>query len=202
MVDLKVPDLDLSKLNLSDLKVPSLSGNLKKILLGLCVVLGVAGLGLVGWTMYHSQEDQHEVKALGDAIASSEAELATLDKQVSTLIVSVGTYPSLRESDTYMAQFGSLADRGAATTERHRKTIEGVAVPEAYESIRAGYLQALDHLNRAYSLWSASAAAYDLGNYRDAEERIEEADAEWQAYEAAVAEYNQKIVQIQGNTAL
>ncbi|QYZ79167.1 hypothetical protein E2N92_06830 [Methanofollis formosanus] len=197
MVDLKLPDLDLSKLNLSDLKVPSLSGNLKKILMALCVVIGLLGLGLVGWTLYHSQEEQHEIGALRDAIASSETDLAGLDREVSALIASVGKYPSLKESDAYMATFRSLAGRGIDITERHRKTIEAIAVPETYERVRTGYLQALDHLNRAYTLWSASAEAYGRGSYRDAEERIDEADSEWQAYDAAIAAYNQEIVLMQ-----
>jgi hypothetical protein len=175
------------------LKIPSLPAvDRTKVLASLCIVLGVIGLCIGGWTLYHSLHQQHEVRALADAVASSEADLAALDREVSALLLSMGKNPSLRESDSYMASFGSLAKRGMAATARHRQAIDGIAVPEAYAGLKAAYLQALDHLNRAYTLWSDAAAAYDLRHYGEAEQRIGEADREWQAYAVAIGDYNRE----------
>lgn len=186
MVDLKLPELHL--------KIPSLPPvNRKKVLTALCIVFGVIGLCIGGWTLYHSLHQQHEVRALADAVASSEADLAGLDREVSALLMSVSKNPSLRESDSYMDSFGSLAERGMAATARHSQAIDGIEVPEAYAELKAAYLQALDHLNRAYTLWSASATAYDLRHYTEAEKRIGEADQEWQAYEKAILDYNRQV---------
>lgn len=186
MVDITMPDLHL--------KIPSLPAfDRKKVLAVLCIVVGVIGLCLGGWTLYHSLHQQHEVGALADAVASSEADLAALDREVSALLASPGKNPSLRESDSYMDSLGSLAERGMATTARHRQAIDGIAVPETYAGLKAAYLQALDHLNRAYTLWSAAAAAYDLRRYTEAEKRVGEADLEWQAYETAIRDYNRQV---------
>jgi hypothetical protein len=186
VVDLKLPELHL--------KIPSLPPvNRKKVLAALCIVFGVIGLCIGGWTLYHSLHQQHEVRALAAAVASSEADLAGLDREVSALLMSVSKNPSLRESDSYMDSFGSLAERGMAITARHRQAIDGIEVPETYADLKAAYLQALGHLNNAYTLWSASATAYDLRHYTAAEKMIGEADQEWQAYELAIGDYNRQV---------
>lgn len=177
-----------------DLKLPKFSPDKKKILTVLCVVLGVVGLCLAGWTLYHFLNEQHEVGSLDEAIASSETDLADLNRETSALLASVGKDPSIEESDAYMAKFEDLADRGVATTARHRQAIAAITVPESYVDLQDAYLQALDHLNRAYTLWSASATAYDLRQYSVAEKRIQEADTEWQAYQAAIEDYNLKVI--------
>lgn len=184
MVDLKLPAL----------KIPQFSPDKKKILAVLCVVVGVVGLCLAGWTLYHSLTEQHEVGSLREAIASSETDLADLNRETSTLLASVGKDPSIEESDAYMAKFEDLSGRGVATTTRHRQAIAAITVPESYVDLQDAYLQALDHLNRAYTLWSASATAYDLRQYSVAEKRIQEADTEWQVYQAAIKDYNLKVI--------
>jgi hypothetical protein len=178
----------------SDPKAPRFSLDRKKISAVLCVVFGVVGLCLAGWTLYHSLTQQHEVGSLGEAIASSETDLADLNRETSALLASVGKNPSIEESDAYMAKFEDLAGRGVDATTRHRQAIAAITVPESYVDLQATYLQALDHLNRAYTLWSASATAYDLRQYGEAEQRVREADTEWQAYQAAIEDYNLRVV--------
>lgn len=175
-------------------KTPRAPLDKKKILAVFCVVFGVVGLCLAGWTVYHSLTQQHEVTTLGGAIASSETDLADLNRETSTLLASVGKNPSIEESDAYMAKFEDLSGRGVATTARHRQAIAAITVPESYIDLQDAYLQILDHLNQAYTLWSASATAYDLRHYGEAEKRIQEADTEWQAYQAAVEDYNLKVI--------
>ncbi|WP_067047895.1 hypothetical protein [Methanofollis ethanolicus] len=191
---LQVSDLKALGSKVPALKKPALTPKMRKALTTCGIAVAVLVVAFVGWNLFHAAEQHHEVRVLGDAIASSEADLAGLDREVSALIGSVGRAPSLKESDTYMATFKDLADRGVATTARHLQAIEGIAVPEAHEGVREAYLQALDHLNRAYTLWSASATAYDLRHYGEAEKQIGEADREWQAYELAINDYNREII--------
>ena len=194
LTHLQVSDLKTFRPKVPTLKKPTMTPKLRKALTACGVVVAVLVVAVVGWTVFQVLMQHHEVRVLGDAIASSETDLAALDRDVSALIGSVGKAPSLRESDAYMTEFRGLADRGVATTARHMQAIEGTAVPETHLGVRDAYLQALGHLNRAYTLWSASAEAYDLRQYSEAEKRIGEADREWQAYESAIDTYNLEIV--------
>lgn len=191
---LQVSGLKTLRPKMPELKKPTLTPKMRKALTICGIAVAVLIVAVVGWTLFHAVEQQHEVRVLGDAIASSEADLAGLDGEASALIGSVGKAPSIKESDAYMAKFEDLANRGVATTARHLQAIEGIAVPETHEGVREAYLQALDHLNRAYTLWSASATAYDLRRYAEAEKQIGEADREWQAYETAINTYSREII--------
>ncbi len=126
-------------------------------------------------------------------MAASEADLSLVSGKVSSLMRSSSDDLSVAECDAYMLEFAAVADYGMRVTVYHRQVVGADRVPEAYAGAQSAYVRALDNLNRAFSLWSSAAGAYDAKAYTAAKENLIRADQAWRDYTAAIEDYDREL---------
>lgn len=176
-----------------DPEPPGVDISWKDVLIITGAVAAVISIVLCGWTISIDYIETNQVAAFGQHVAASETDLFLLAEEISSCIGSLPEYPSLAECDASMREFAALADYGRRLTAYHRQIIAADEVPEAYMGAKAAYIRALDHLNRAFSLWLSAAGAYDAKAYTAAEENLAMADQAWKDYSAAIDDYNQEL---------
>jgi len=161
----------------------------RKVFVGIGIVAVIALLIFAGWNVYKEIDREVRTASLNDAIAGSQAVLLPLNTDSSGLLNSLSDRPSPAACDAYMLRLRALADQGTVLTAVHRSEVAAVDAPISVSAAQGAYLNALDHLNRAFTLWGDAADAYFRYDYDGAQASIDEADGEWQAYLQAVAEY-------------
>lgn len=189
-MDLKIPKLP---------KLPALSGlpriaiDPKKALIAVGLVVAVIGAAFIGWTLLSDYNEEWRVVTFGNHVAASEADLSRVSGAASLHMRSSRDHRSIGEADAYTREFAAIAAYGQAVTAYHRRVISADVVPGAYAGAQSAYIQALDHLNRAFSLWASAAAAYDAGAYTSAKDALVKADQAWKEYVAATGDYNREL---------
>ena len=198
--DLKIPRLqDLKVPGLQNIKVPSLSkiaAGLRKVLVAVWVVVALIAIAFVGWTLIHDYNEDREVAIFAGHVAASEADLSLIHEKISAHMQSRNT--SIAEADAYTQEFAAIAEYGRAVTAYHRQVISADSLPKEYAGVQSAYIRALDNLNRAFSLWSSAATAYDLKEYTVADRNLAEADQAWREYIVAVMDYNRELRAAEG----
>ncbi|MCK8518548.1 hypothetical protein [Methanoculleus sp. 7T] len=175
------------------LKLPKIKIDRKDALVAVTAAVAVISILLCGWTIFIDYTETSRVAAFGNHVAASEADLFLLSDDIAVHMRSHPDHPSIAECDAYMQELAALADRGRAVTAYHRQVIAADEVPEAYTAAQSAYTRALDHLNRAFSLWSSAAAAYDAKAYSAAKENLAGADRAWRDYVAAIGDYDREL---------
>lgn len=161
----------------------------REVLIGIGILLVIALLIFAGWSLYKEMDRAARTASLNDAIAGAQADLLPLNADISALLTSLPDRPSPAECDAYMLGLRALSDRGVVLTAVHRTEVAAVDAPLSAAGAQGAYLDALDHLNRAFALWGAAADAYFRDDYDAARASIERADGEWQAYLQAIGDY-------------
>jgi len=180
----KIPDV---------LRLPKIAVDRRRALTAAGAVAAVIAVAFIGWTLHVGWTEDRQVAAFGGHVAASEADLARVSAKISSCISSRPEYPSVAESDTAMREFAAIAEYGRVVTAYHRQVIGADEVPEAYTGVQSAYIRALDHLNRAFSLWSSAAAAYDAKAYAAAKDHLAGADRAWKDYVAAIGDYDREL---------
>ncbi|MDV2481102.1 hypothetical protein F8E02_03570 [Methanoculleus sp. Wushi-C6] len=183
-MDLKAPKLP---------KLPKITVSRRQALIAVGAAVALIAVVFIGWNLYLDHTKEQRVAAFGSHMAASEADLHRLHEAVSTHMRSSPDHLSIGETDAYMRQFGALAEYGRGVTAYHRQVIAADVVPMSYAGAQAAYIRALESLNRAFSLWSSAAAAYDAKAYAAAKDNLKEADGAWKEYLAAVEEYEREL---------
>ncbi len=191
-MDLKLPGLPEIP------KIPKIALDRRQALMAAGAVAVVVVAAFAGWTLLLGHVDGQQVAAFGSHVAASEADLARVNGAVSTHMRSFPDHRSIGEADAYMREFGALAEYGRRVTAYHRQIIGADTVPVTYAGAQSAYIRALDHLNRAFSLWSSAAAAYDAKAYAAAKDTLKSADESWQEYAAAIEEYERELRAAEG----
>ncbi|MCK9276943.1 MAG: hypothetical protein M0P22_02505 [Methanoculleus sp.] len=180
-MDLKVP------------KLPKIAIGWRKALIAAGVAAAALLLVFVGWTLFIDYTEERQVAVFGSHVAASEADLFLVSGKVSSHMRSRPEYPSVAESDAVMREFAAIAEYGRGVAAYHRQIVGADEVPEAYVEAQSAYIRALDHLNRAFSLWSSAAGAYDAKAYAAAGDHLAGADRAWKDYTAAIDEYDREL---------
>lgn len=186
-MDLKIPALP--KLP----KPPVITINRRQALIAVGAVVAVIVAAVVGWTLFLNYNEEQLVAAFGSHVAASEADLFRINEAVSMHMRSPPAHRSIGEVDTYMREFAALAEYGRGVTAYHRRIVAADTVPGRYAGAQSAYVRALDHLNRAFSLWSSAAGAYDAKAYTAANDALTRADEAWREYAAAIEEYEREL---------
>ena len=179
-----------------DLKIPSLPKvaiGWRKALTAVGVAALVVAVAFIGWTLFTVYTEERQVAAFGSHVAASEADLARVSGLVASHLGSRPDRLSVAGADASMREFAAIADHGRAVTAYHRGIIGADTVPEAYAGAQSAYIRALDHLNRAFSLWSSAATAYNANACTAAEENLARADQAWGEYALAVEDYDREL---------
>ncbi len=179
----KIPDLKIPKIVVTREKALSVAGTAAFVV----VVAFIGGAILLNYT------DDQRIATFGSHVAASEADLFGVYDRISTHMRSPQKSPSVAEADASVREFAAIATYGSAVTNYHRRIVAADTVPEAYLGAQSAYVRALDNLNRAFSLWSSAAAAYDAGAYTAAKENLARADEAWREYAAAVEDYDREL---------
>ncbi len=185
-MDLDIPELPKPKL-------PKITIGWRKALIAVGVAVAVIAVAFIGWTLLLDYTEERQVAVFGSHVAASEADLYLIYEKVSAHMRSSPDNPSVAETDAYMREFAALAEYGRAVAAYHRQVIGADTVPEAYTGAQSAYIQALEHLNRAFSLWSSAAAAYDMQAYTAATENLAAADQTWKDYATAIGDYDREF---------
>ncbi|PKL63051.1 MAG: hypothetical protein CVV31_02520 [Methanomicrobiales archaeon HGW-Methanomicrobiales-2] len=176
-----------------DLKIPKIAVSWKQALAAAGTVVFVVVVVFVGAaTLLNYTEDQR-VAAFGSHVSASEADLFQVYDKISTHMRSLPESSSVAETDASVREFAAIAGYGRAVTTYNRQIVAADTVPEAYLGVQSAYVRALDNLNRAFSLWSSAAAAYDARAYAAAEENLARADEAWREYAAAIEDYDREL---------
>ncbi|WP_214020994.1 hypothetical protein [Methanoculleus sp.] len=185
-MDLKVPKFEKPKL-------PKITVTRKQALTAAGTAVFVVLIALVGGMLLLDYTGDRQVATFGSHVAASEADLSLVSGKVSSLMRSSSDDLSVAECDAYMREFAAVADYGMRVTAYHRQIVGADRVPEAYAGAQSAYIRALDNLNRAFSLWSSAAAAYDAEAYTAAKENLARADQAWKEYTAAIEDYDREL---------
>lgn len=183
-MDLKVPKLPA---------LPKIAIGRRQTLVAAAAAVAVIAVAFAGWTLLLNIGEERQVAAFGSHVAASEADLFRVSEKVSAHMRSSPDRLPTDEADAYMQEFAALAKYGTAVTAYHRQIIAADAVPEAYAGAQSAYVGALGHLNRAFSLWSSAAAAYDAKAYTAAKDNLARADEAWKEYAAAAEDYEREL---------
>ena len=140
-------------------KLPAIATNRRQALIAVGAVIAVVAAAFIGWTLFTDWTESRQVAVFGSHVAASEADLARVSAKISSHMSFRPEAPSIAESDVVMREFAAIATYGQAVTTYHRRIIGANEVPEAYIGAQSAYIQALDCLNRAFSLWASAAAA-------------------------------------------
>lgn len=180
-MDLKIP------------KLPKVAIDRRKVLIAAGVGVAVVLIAFAGWTLFASYTGDRQVAVFGSHVAASEADLSLVSGRVSSYMRSLQDTSSVTGPDAYVREFAATAGYGRAVAAYHRQVVGADRVPEAYVGAQSAYVRALDHLGRAFSLWSAAAAACDVRAYTAAKENLARADQEWKEYVTAIGDYDREL---------
>ncbi|WP_292731116.1 hypothetical protein [Methanoculleus sp.] len=180
-MDLKIP------------KLPKVTIDRRKALIAAGVGIAVVLIAFAGWTLFASYTGDRQVAVFGSHVAASEADLSLVSGRVSSYMRSLQDTSSAAGADAYVREFAATAEYGRAVAAYHRQVVGADRVPEAYVGAQSAYVRALDHLGRAFSLWSAAAAACDIRAYTAAKENLARADQEWKEYVTAIGDYDREL---------
>ena len=183
---LKIPKLP-------DLKIPKLAVDRRKALTAAGVAVAAIAVLLVGGVLAMSYTEGQQVAAFESHVAASEADIFLVYDKISAHIRTPTNDLSVAECDAHARELAAIARYGRDVTAYHRQIVAADAVPEAYAGAQSAYVRALDNLNRAFTLWSSAAGAYEVRDYRAADRNIAEADSAWRAYAAAIADYDREL---------
>jgi len=183
---LKIPKLP-------DLKIPKLAVDRRKALTAAGVAVAAIAVLLVGGVLAMSYTEGQQVAAFESHVAASEADIFLVYDKISAHIRTPTNDLSVAECDAHARELAAIARYGRDVTAYHRQIVAADAVPEAYAGAQSAYVRALDNLNRAFTLWSSAAGAYEVRDYRAADRNIAEADGAWREYAAAIADYNREL---------
>jgi hypothetical protein len=176
-----------------DLKIPKIAVSRKQALAAAGTAVFVVAVAFVGGAILLNYTEDQRVATFGNHVAASEADLFLVYEKVSTHMRSLPESLSVAEADASVREFAAVACYGRAVTTYHRKIVAADTVPEAYLGVQSAYVRALDNLNRAFSLWSSAAAAYDAQAYTAAKENLARADEAWREYTAAIEDYDREL---------
>lgn len=194
-MDLKLPGLpEIPKLP----GIPKIALDRRQALMAAGAVVAVIVVAFAGWTLLLGYTDGQQVAVFGSHVAASEADLDRVNQAVSIHMRSPPDHRSIGEADAYMQEFDALADYGRRVTAYHRQILSADTVPIAYAGAQSAYIRALDHLNRAFSLWSSAAAAYDAKSHAAAKDALKSADEAWKEYAAAIEDYERELRAAEG----
>jgi len=174
-------------------KLPKVTIDRRKALIAAGVGVAMVLIAFVGWTLFASYTGDRQVAVFGSHVAASEADLSLVSGRISSYMRSVQDTSSAAGTDAYVREFAATAEYGRAVAAYHRQVIGADRVPEAYVGAQSAYVRALDHLGRAFSLWSAAAAACDIRAYTAAKENLARADQEWKVYVTAIGDYDREL---------
>jgi len=183
---LKIPKLP-------DLKIPKLAVDRRKALTAAGVAVAAIAVLLVGGVLAMSYTEGQQVAAFESHVAASEADIFLVYDKISAHIRTPTNDLSVAECDAHARELAAIARYGRDVTAYHRQIVAADAVPEAYAGAQSAYVRALDNLNRAFTLWSSAAGAYEMRDYRAANRNIGEADSAWRAYAAAITDYDREL---------
>ncbi|MDD3858401.1 MAG: hypothetical protein PHP43_10190 [Methanoculleus sp.] len=178
---------------LPDLKIPKLAVDRRKALTAAGAAIAAIAVLLVGGLLAMSYNEAQQVAAFESHVAASEADLFRVYDKISTYLRTPTTDLSVAECDAHMREFAAIARYGRDVTAYHRQIVAADAAPAAYAGAQSAYVRALDNLNRAFTLWSSAAGAYEVRDYRAADRNIAEADSAWREYAAAIADYDREL---------
>ncbi len=173
--------------------LPKVAIGRRKALLSVAVAVAAITMAFLGWTLLLNYTGDQQIAAFGSHVAASEADLLLVEEMVSAHIRSSTADLSVAECDACMREFAAIAKYGRDVTAYHRQVVGADSVPEAYAGAQSAYIRALDHLNRAFSLWSSAAAAYDVRAYTTAKENLAAADQAWKEYVTATGDYAREL---------
>ncbi len=185
-MDLKVPKLEKPKL-------PKITISRRQALTAAGTAVAVIAIAFIGGALLLDYTGDRQVATFGSHVAASEGDLSLVSGKISSLMRSSPDDLSVAECDAYMREFAAIADYGMGVTACHRQIVGADRVPGAYAGAQLAYVRALDNLNRAFSLWSSAAAAYDAKAYTAAKENLARADQAWKEYTAAVEDYDREL---------
>lgn len=185
-MDLKIP-------NLPKPRIPKVTVSRKQALAAAGTAVFVVLIAAIGGALLLNYTGDRQVATFGSHVAASEGDLSLVSGKVSSLMRSSSDDLSVAECDAYMREFAAVADYGMGVTAYHRQIVGADRVPEAYAGAQSAYVRALDNLNRAFSLWSSAAGAYDAKAYTTAKENLIRADQAWRDYTAAIEDYDREI---------
>ncbi len=140
-----------------------------------------------------SYTEGQQVSAFESHVAASEADLFLVYDKISAHMRTPTNDLSVAECDAHARELAAIARYGRDVTAYHRQIVAADAVPEAYAGAQSAYVRALDNLNRAFTLWSSAAGAYEVRDYNAADRNIAEADSAWREYAAAIADYGREL---------
>ncbi|WP_074369187.1 hypothetical protein [Methanoculleus chikugoensis] len=183
---LKIPKLP-------DLKIPKLAVDRRKALTAAGVAVAAIAVLLVGGVLAMSYTEGQQVAAFESHVAASEADIFLVYDKISAHIRTPTNDLSVAECDAHARELAAIARYGRDVTAYHRQIVAADAVPEAYAGAQSAYVRALDNLNRAFTLWSSAAGAYEMHDYFAANRNIGEADSAWRAYAAAITDYDREL---------
>ena len=183
---LKIPKLP-------DLKFPKLAVDRRKALTAAGAAVAAIAVLLVGGMLAMSYNEAQQVATFESHVAASEADLLLVYDTISAHMRTSTNDLSVAECDAHTREFAAIARYGRDVTAYHRQIVAADAVPEAYAGAQSAYVRALDNLNRAFTLWSSAAGAYEVRDYRAADRNLAEADKAWREYAAAIADYNREL---------
>ncbi|BBL67008.1 hypothetical protein [Methanoculleus chikugoensis] len=183
---LKIPKLP-------DLKIPKLAVDRRKALTAAGVAVAAIAVLLIGGVLAMSYTEGQQVSAFESHVAASEADLFLVYDKISAHMRTPTNDLSVAECDAHARELAAIARYGRDVTAYHRQIVAADAVPEAYAGAQSAYVRALDNLNRAFTLWSSAAGAYEVRDYNAADRNIAEADSAWREYAAAIADYGREL---------
>ncbi|NLA39227.1 MAG: hypothetical protein GX882_07600 [Methanomicrobiales archaeon] len=175
------------------LKLPKIAASPKDLLTAVLAAAAVISIAFCGWTLLMNYTETGRVTEFSHHVAESEADLFILSGEISSHMQSRRDYPLIAEYDAWMRKLGAIAEYGRGLTLYHRHVIAADRVPDAYTGAQDAYVRALDNLNRAFSLWSSAAGAYDAKAYSAADANFAGADQAWKDYITAIEDYNQEL---------
>ncbi len=174
-------------------RLPAIAVSRRQALIAAGAAVAVIAAAFIGWTLFTEHAKEQQVATFANHIAASESDLSRVYEKISAHMRSVPKNPAPAGADASMRELAAIGDYGRAVTAYHRQVIGADTVPEAYTGAQSAYIRALDNLNRAFSLWSSAAAAYDIKEYTAATDTLKRADEAWREYAAAIADYELEL---------
>lgn len=192
-MDLKVPKLP---------KFPTVTANRRQVLITAGAVVAVIVAVLIGWILFTGYAEEQQITVFSSHVAASEGDIFLVYEKVSAHMLSTPKNPTPAGADASMRELAAIGEYGRGVTAYHRQVIGADTVPDAYAGAQSAYIRALENLNRAFSLWSSAAAAYDMKAYATAKETLARADEAWREYAIAIDDYERELLAAKAGEAL
>lgn len=174
-------------------KLPAIAVSRRQALIAAGAAVAVIAAAFIGWTLFTDYTKEQQVAAFANHVAASESDIFLVYEKITAHMRATPKNPTPAGADASMRELAAIGDYGRAVTAYHRQVINADAVPEAYAGAQSAYIRGLENLNRAFSLWSSAAAAYDIKEYTAATDTIKKADEAWKEYAAAIADYEREL---------